>query len=96
MIQDCFITALMQETSFRFDTPLKNDSFLLNVSQTNIVHFYEPEVLSNMISSSTTTLCVCGFYVQVYRTQLSKPKFLNLGKRKKIRKVLLTKSFILN
>lgn len=59
MIQDCFITALMQESSFKFDTPLKNDSFLLNVSQTNIVHFYEPEVLSNMISSSTTTLCVC-------------------------------------
>lgn len=49
MIQGCFITALMQKLLFNLIFLEKNDSFLLEVSQNNIVHFYEPEIFSNRI-----------------------------------------------
>lgn len=41
---------LNAKASFKFDIPLKNGSFLLEVFQNNIVHFYEPEIFSNRIS----------------------------------------------
>jgi len=34
------------KASYKFDIPLKDDSFLLEVSHNNTVHFYEPEIFS--------------------------------------------------
>lgn len=49
----------------------KNDSFLLEVSQTNTVHFYEREILS-ISSSFTFPFFIVCFCIQVERQQFSK------------------------
>lgn len=51
---------LNAKASFKFDTPLTNESLLLQVSQNDIVHFYEPEIFS----SKTFFF---PLYTQVYR-----------------------------
>lgn len=67
---------LNAKASFKFDIPLKNGSFLLEVFQNNIVHFCEPEIFSNRISSF--------FFFFSLHTNLEtitvKKKFLNVGK----------------
>lgn len=52
MTQDCFITALMQKLLLNLIFLQKKiDSIILEVPQNNVLHFYEPEIFHNRISS---------------------------------------------